>query len=92
MKNLIETQQKMFEEMTQTWAKQFGTFPEQLQKMSDPATFFSFVKNAPKSSMQQNIFENYIKYHKAYIDYQKSILDMTEAMYASLNLIKNNAK
>jgi hypothetical protein len=78
----------MFEEMTQSWAKQFGTFPEQFQKMSDPSTFFNFVKASPKSTVQQTMFENYIKYHKAYIDYQKSMLEMTEAMYESLNLIK----
>ena len=47
----------------------------------------TFTKFPNMENVDKRIFENQIKYQKAFIEYQKSIVAMMEAAYDNFNLI-----
>jgi len=81
MEQLTEQFKKGMEEFHQNW--------NNLLK-GDFKNFFENSKftNFPNlENVDRRIFENQIKYQKAFIEYQKSVVAMMEAAYDNFNLI-----
>jgi hypothetical protein len=55
------------------------------RNLFDPSKFSKMSTNL--EGIDKKIFENQIKYQKAFIEYQKSIVDMLEATYDNFSLI-----
>ena len=81
---LTEQFKKGMEEFQENWTSMLkGDFKNFL----DPSKFSKFTNNL--EGVDKRVFENQIKYQKAFIEYQKSVVAMIEATYDNFNLINN---
>ena len=81
MEQLTEQFKKGMEEFQQNWNNILkGDFKNLFENSK-------FTKFPNMENVDKRIFENQIKYQKAFIEYQKSIVAMMEAAYDNFNLI-----
>ena len=81
---LTEQFKKGMEEFQENWTSMLkGDF----KNFFDTSKFPKFTNNL--EGVDKRVFENQIKYQKAFIEYQKSVVAMLEATYDNFNLINN---
>lgn len=81
MEQLTEQFKKGMEEFQQNWS---NILKGDFKNFFDNSAFTKFPN---MENVDKRIFENQIKYQKAFIEYQKSIVAMMEAAYDNFNLI-----
>jgi len=81
MEQLTEQFKKGMEEFQQNWN---NILKGDFKNLFENSTFTKFPN---MENVDKRIFENQIKYQKAFIEYQKSIVAMMEAAYDNFNLI-----
>lgn len=81
MEQLTEQFKKGMEELQQNWS---NILKGDFKNLFENSTFTKFPN---MENMDKRIFENQIKYQKAFIDYQRSVISMMESAYENFNLI-----